>query len=61
MKKIFSFLLVSAAVLAMAACQKEQQVVDTPENGVKEVTTQFVLNIAARSLCLTLLLPPLQR
>lgn len=47
MKKIFSFLLVSAAVLAMAACQKEQQVVDTPENGVKEVTTQFVLNIAA--------------
>ena len=25
MKKIFSFLLVSAAVLAMAACQKEQQ------------------------------------
>lgn len=47
MKKIFSFLLVSAAVLAMAACQKQQQVVDTPENGVKEVTTQFVLNIAA--------------
>ena len=47
MKKIFSFLLVSAAVLAMAACQKEQQAVDTPENGVKEVTTQFVLNIAA--------------
>ena len=47
MKKIFSFLLVSAAVLAMAACQKQQQAVDTPENGVKEVTTQFVLNIAA--------------
>lgn len=47
MKKIFSFLLVSAAVLAMAACQKEQQAVDTPQDGVKEVTTQFVLNIAA--------------
>ena len=47
MKKIFSFLLVSAAVLAMAACQKQQQAVDTPESGVKEVTTQFVLNIAA--------------
>ena len=47
MKKIFSFLLVSAAVLAMAACQKEKQAVDTPQEGVKEVTTQFVLNIAA--------------
>ena len=47
MKKIFSFLLVSAAVLAMAACQKENQAVDTPQDGVKEVTTQFVLNIAA--------------
>ncbi len=47
MKKIFSFLLVSAAVLAVAACQKEQQAVDTPQDGVKEVTTQFVLNIAA--------------
>ena len=48
MKKIFSFLLLSAAVLAMAACQKQQQAVDTPpNNGVKEVTTQFVLNIAA--------------
>ena len=49
MKKIFSFLLVSAAVLAMAACQKEQQVNDAvDDSGVKEVTTQFVLNVAAK-------------
>lgn len=47
MKKIFSFLLVSAAVLATAACQKEQANAALEEGGVKEVTTQFVLNIAA--------------
>ena len=48
MKKIFNFLLVSAAVLATVACQREPQVSNAvPETGVKEVATQFVLNIAA--------------
>lgn len=47
MKKLFNLLLVSTAVLAVAACQREQQVTETAEEGVKEVTTQFVLNIAS--------------
>ena len=46
MKKFLNLLLVSTAVLAAASCQKQQQVADTSD-GVKEVTTQFVLNIAA--------------
>ena len=47
MKKFLNLVLVSTAVLAAVACQKEQQVNDAPEVGVKEVTTQFVLNVAA--------------
>ena len=47
MKKLFNFLLVGTAVLAMASCQKEGQVTDAVDEGVKEVTTQFVLNVAA--------------
>lgn len=48
MKKLVNFLLVSAAVLATVACQREPQASNAlPEEGVKEVTTQFVLNIAA--------------
>ena len=47
MKKIFNLLLVSTLVLVAAACQHAPQVNNTSENEVKEVTTQFVLNIAA--------------
>lgn len=47
MKQIFNLLLVSTLVLVAAACQHEPQVNNTSENEVKEVTTQFVLNIAA--------------
>lgn len=47
MNRIFNLVLMSTVVLAAVACQKERQENDTPEDGVKEVTTQFVLNIAA--------------
>ena len=47
MKQIFNLLLASTLVLVAAACQHEPQVNNTSENEVKEVTTQFVLNIAA--------------
>lgn len=48
MKKLFYLALAGATLLAAAACQKEQLTdSETPENGVKEVTTQFVLNVAA--------------
>lgn len=50
MKKLFNLALVGTMVLAAAACQREQ-VGDSPlpsnEDGVKEVTTQFVLNVAS--------------
>lgn len=48
MKKLFKLALVGTMVLAAAACQREQVGgLQTPENGVKEVTTQFVLNVTA--------------
>ncbi len=47
MKQIFNLLLVSTLVLVAAACQHEPQVNNTSGNEVKEVTTQFVLNVAA--------------
>ena len=47
MKNIFNLLFVSALLLAAAACQREQLVNTTDSNEIKEVTAQFVLNIAA--------------
>ncbi len=50
MKKLFNLALVGTMVLAAAACQREQMgssSVEASENGVKEVTTQFVLNVAS--------------
>ncbi len=50
MKKLFNLALVGTMVLAAAACQREQMgssSVDASGNGVKEVTTQFVLNVAS--------------
>lgn len=50
MKKLFNLALVGTMVLAAAACQREQvgsSSVDASGNGVKEVTTQFVLNVAS--------------
>lgn len=50
MKKLFNLALVGTIVLAAAACQREQMgssSVDASGNGVKEVTTQFVLNVAS--------------
>lgn len=47
MKNIFNLLFVSALLLAAAACQREQLVNTTDTHEVKEVTAQFVLNIAA--------------
>ena len=45
MTKFFKLALAGTMVLAAAACQNEQLVPD--ETGVKEVTTQFVFNVAA--------------
>lgn len=49
MKKLFKLALVGTMVLAAAACQREQlATTEAPEEtGVKEVATQFVLNVAA--------------
>ena len=50
MKKLFNLALVGTMVLAAAACQREQVGDSSPEaneNGVKEVTTQFVLNVTS--------------
>ncbi len=50
MKKLFNLALVGTMVLAAAACQREQMgssSVEANGNGVKEVTTQFVLNVAS--------------
>lgn len=50
MKKLFNLALVGTIVLAAAACQREQvgsSSEDANGNDVKEVTTQFVLNVAA--------------
>lgn len=50
MKKLFNLALVGTMVLAAVACQREQvgsSSVDASGNGVKEVTTQFVLNVAS--------------
>lgn len=50
MKKLFNLALVGTMVLAAAACQREQMGSSSGEangNGVKEVTTQFVLNVAS--------------
>lgn len=49
MKKLFKLALVGTMVLAAAACQREQLAnTEAPEEtGVREVTTQFVLNVAA--------------
>ncbi|MBO4585820.1 MAG: hypothetical protein J5675_04390 [Bacteroidales bacterium] len=47
MRKLYLILAVSA-LAALVACQRENEVVQTPgENGVTEVTTQFVLNVGA--------------
>lgn len=47
MKKLFIWALAGTMILA-ASCQREQQFTDsTGKDGVKEVTTQFVLNVAA--------------
>lgn len=50
MKKLFNLALVGTVVLAVAACQREQMGSSSGEadgNGVKDVTTQFVLNVAS--------------
>lgn len=50
MKKLFKLALVGTMVLAAVACQREQvgsSSVEANENGVKEVATQFVLNVAS--------------
>jgi len=50
MKKLFNLALVGTMVLAAVACQREQvgsSSVEANENGVKEVATQFVLNVAS--------------
>lgn len=50
MKKLFNLALVGTMVLAAAACQREQvgsSSLEANENGVKEVTTQFVLNVTS--------------
>ena len=50
MKKLFKLALVGTMLLAAAACQREQvgsSSLEANENGVKEVTTQFVLNVAS--------------
>lgn len=47
MKTILSFVFAGTLLFAAAACQREQQVDTKETNEVKEVTTQFVLNIAA--------------
>ena len=50
MKKLFKLALVGTMVLAAAACQREQLApTEAPEEetGVKEVVTNFVLNVAA--------------
>ncbi|MBR5925151.1 MAG: hypothetical protein IKZ60_06765 [Bacteroidales bacterium] len=50
MKKLSNLALVGTMVLAAAACQREQMgssSVEASGNGVKEVTTQFVLNVAS--------------
>ena len=50
MKKLLNLALVGTMVLAAVACVREQAG-DSPlpsnEDGVKEVTTQFVLNVAS--------------
>ena len=49
MKKLFKLALVGAMVLAAAACQREQlATTEAPEEtGVKEVATNFVLNVSS--------------
>ena len=47
MKNIFNLVFVSALLLAASACQRETLVNSTDSNEVREVTAQFVLNIAA--------------
>ena len=50
MKKLFNLALVGTMVLAAAACQREQvgsSSLEANENGVVEVPTQFVLNVAS--------------
>ena len=47
MKKLFNLALAGTMILAAAACQREQLGSQTPEEGMKEVTTQFVLNVTA--------------
>ena len=48
MKKLFIWVLAGTMILA-ASCQREQLANSTAQDGVKEVTTQFVLNVAAKS------------
>lgn len=47
MKNLFKLVFAGAIVLAAVACQREQQGVGSEDSGVKEVTTQFVLNVAS--------------
>lgn len=47
MKYNLNLVFVGALLLAAVACQREQLANTTDSNGVKEVTAQFVLNIAA--------------
>ena len=48
MKRLFKLAIAGTIILAAASCQKEPESnLTNPENGVKEVTTQFVLNVTA--------------
>lgn len=47
MKNILNLFFVGTMLLATAACQREKVANTTDSNEVKEVTTQFVLNVAA--------------
>ena len=48
MKKLMNLALAGTMILAAAACQREQLAgSQTAEDGTLEVTTQFVLNVAA--------------
>jgi len=49
MRKQSKWVLVSAAVLAVIACQREESITDVSSKGIKEVTTEFILSVATNA------------
>ena len=49
MRKLSKWVLVSAAVLAVIACQRERTFTEESSKGIKEVETEFILSVATNA------------